>query len=373
MSVSKKEVLDLVQELRKRGLSNGSSLGQHSGLYEKAADMIEQLFSERAVLVKENIFHGSLEEVKQRVQSEVIGKEGFETGELADIQAPDLTLSDAFQLYAQLRGQTDGAKTVFLMGKDEMWDLSKAEDTRLTEYELRQTVEPYLTGTTLERFIEQEVPFRLENVLGVQVSAQVCHEITEAVKEQTDVMFDYDRFDAFLAEKCEELAPQATQEATLPKKFIFDEELMTNADLQSLNGYLWAVDALVDKLPMPEDMENINFYAEYDVKLDVLSLTATYDTPTADGELHKAYDVPLSDQEKKELLEAMEAYCQKEYGQSLLEFVNDDRAEYDLPAITPPTEKEGRKPPLLDRIQAAEVRTAPTNTSHDRISGSHSR
>jgi len=67
------------------------------------------------------------------------------------------------------------------------------------------------------------------------------------------------------------------------------------------------------------------------------------------------------------------AYCQKEYGQSLLEFVNDDRAEYDLPAITPPTEKEGRKPPLLDRIQAAEVRTAPTNTSHDRISGSHSR
>lgn len=40
---SKEQVMELIKQLRKRGLSNGSSLGQHSGLYEVAADMIESL------------------------------------------------------------------------------------------------------------------------------------------------------------------------------------------------------------------------------------------------------------------------------------------------------------------------------------------
>lgn len=39
-------VKSLIDELRKHGLSNGSSLGYHSGLMDEAADTIEQLLKE---------------------------------------------------------------------------------------------------------------------------------------------------------------------------------------------------------------------------------------------------------------------------------------------------------------------------------------
>ena len=43
---SREEAMGLIEQLRKRGLSNGSSLGCHSGLYDEAADMIETLLQE---------------------------------------------------------------------------------------------------------------------------------------------------------------------------------------------------------------------------------------------------------------------------------------------------------------------------------------
>lgn len=39
------EYKKLVAELRERGLSNGSTIGHHSGLYEVAADAIEELLA----------------------------------------------------------------------------------------------------------------------------------------------------------------------------------------------------------------------------------------------------------------------------------------------------------------------------------------
>lgn len=39
-------IKSLIDELRKHGLSNGSSLGYHSGLMDDAADTIEQLLAE---------------------------------------------------------------------------------------------------------------------------------------------------------------------------------------------------------------------------------------------------------------------------------------------------------------------------------------
>ncbi len=50
---SREEVMELVEQLRKRGLSNGSSLGQHSGLYEAAADVIESLLAERNAAIED--------------------------------------------------------------------------------------------------------------------------------------------------------------------------------------------------------------------------------------------------------------------------------------------------------------------------------
>lgn len=52
---SREEAMELVEQLRKRGLSNGSSLGQHSELYEVAADLIEALLQENQVAPREKI------------------------------------------------------------------------------------------------------------------------------------------------------------------------------------------------------------------------------------------------------------------------------------------------------------------------------
>lgn len=40
------EIENLVEQLRARGLTNGSSLGWHSGLLEEAADALEKLQAE---------------------------------------------------------------------------------------------------------------------------------------------------------------------------------------------------------------------------------------------------------------------------------------------------------------------------------------
>ena len=42
----KKRVVELIARLRQRGLSNGASIGQHSGLYDEAADELEHLQAE---------------------------------------------------------------------------------------------------------------------------------------------------------------------------------------------------------------------------------------------------------------------------------------------------------------------------------------
>lgn len=43
----------LIEQLRRRGLSNGSALGPHSGLYEEAALAIETLRADLARVTKE--------------------------------------------------------------------------------------------------------------------------------------------------------------------------------------------------------------------------------------------------------------------------------------------------------------------------------
>ncbi len=44
------EIENLVEQLRARGLTNGSSLGWHSGLLEEAADALEKLQAENVKL-----------------------------------------------------------------------------------------------------------------------------------------------------------------------------------------------------------------------------------------------------------------------------------------------------------------------------------
>lgn len=481
------------------------------------------------------VFKGSFEDVKDQVRAEVIQKEGFRVGQLADLQVPGLTLSDAFKLYAELRGETDGAKTLLLMDPTRMYDLARTEDTLLADYELRDILKDYIIlddRDPLDAFIEKEVAFRLPFVHELDASEEVCRLVAEEVKNHNDVMFDYDRFDNFLLEqydviKCVdqdllkaineniarllcEISPDVRFDVYVPdekkqldkllvikdlmmkagklgatmhldpnaiidnehldsfwygerkdveigsfeyqgyrisievrgdvemsvmaenmedelisyrkqdgkgtlenpalmavvpnddvlhylegegrlnwalnnwvecfvfdqkgneiqslnevlnwnvldafghvdriiqmirgheklmdiskgpvddRMFIFDEELMVNDDLESVNGYLWAVDALVDRIPGSDVMENINFYADYQAETGAVSVDAVYWTTVDGKEMQKTVGIELSDEEKAALLVAMEAYSQKKDGMSLLEQVNACRAEYDL-------------------------------------------
>lgn len=139
----------------------------------------------------------------------------------------------------------------------------------------------------------------------------------------------------------------------IEKIFVFDDEIMINDDGESINGYLWAVDALVDRLPSSETMENINFYADYNLRSGKIGLIASYDTPVEDGELNKVLDVALSDSEKTVLVAKFEEYCQKQYSLSCLEFVNEARRM--IGPSEPLIEPDCVKPSLDSQVLGADA------------------
>lgn len=122
----------------------------------------------------------------------------------------------------------------------------------------------------------------------------------------------------------------------LSTKFIFADEILINDDRQSVNGYLWAVDYLVDKLPSSQEMENINFYVDYNVLTSDIKLQASFYVPDENqktSEKNEIVEVELTPQEKIELTEVLQSYCKTRYLQTCLEFVNKIRRDENLPII----------------------------------------
>lgn len=122
----------------------------------------------------------------------------------------------------------------------------------------------------------------------------------------------------------------------ISSRFIFDNELLVNDDRQSINGYLWAIDYLVDKLPSTREMENINFYADYNVLTGEVKLWSSFYVPddqAKPGEKNVVVNIELTAPEKAEVLDVLQSYCCKKYLQSCLEFVNEMRAHECLPLI----------------------------------------
>lgn len=130
--------------------------------------------------------------------------------------------------------------------------------------------------------------------------------------------------------------------------FIFDDELIVNDDNRSVNGYLWAMDSLVDRLSDADEKFNINFYADYDVLSGNITVCSTYFTDEHCEQDQKIVPVPFEVSEKAELVNIMEAYCKSTYSMTCLELVNDIRTSKGLGVI-------GRNEPeaLDDKISAA--------------------
>lgn len=177
--------------------------------------------------------------------------------------------------------------------------------------------------------------------------------------EQGNMMFSIDRHGIVGREEAE--------------KFIFDDDLQVIDDACSLvDGYLWATEPLVTRLkdqlnltPEQKDsMDNINFYALYDLTTKEIRVDGTYYMPGSEEgspEVQHEFTLDLSPDERKDLISKMEAYCQKENGSDLETFVNSIRQSEGLPPLG--------KPGLSSLIQNAENRkeqTPPTGTTPNR-------
>ena len=133
-----------------------------------------------------------------------------------------------------------------------------------------------------------------------------------------------------------DLALAATQSsiAKEPLEFVFDEEITVSDDFSTLEGYVWAMSSLVERLkaqepPLKENqfMENINFYPVYNLNNGKVSLEGHYyleDTHYATG---KGFILPLTPDESNRLREGFEAYCLKKEGRSCLSFLRDIESE----------------------------------------------
>ena len=157
------------------------------------------------------------------------------------------------------------------------------------------------------------------------------------------------------------------------KPFIFDDELCVyDEKYETVDGYLWATDVLVYRLAAQlkdtmspseiESMENINFYADLHIPSGKISMQSHFwyhkDSPEGETEATGTAQIPLDESDGKALRELMEAYCNKLYKVSCLDFLNYIRSGENLPPLKAPVfstdKKEVRcKPSLLSRIQAA--------------------
>lgn len=402
-------------------------------------------------IIDENILTGSYAEVHKSLKDAYI-KDDVELAEhFATCKAPDLTIEDTVKLYSDLKHEIDGDRVFeFKDETKEVAALWSKDEPFCSQDEVSELFSDYVEQTDpLMSFIEQEVPYRLNNYLGHDAPKDVVAALMSEVQENTDVMFDYDRFDSFLEEQYEKIMELDSQEISalrgelnnlkhelngaaefapdmVPKierrmrdleielnkalkkdfknnnfiddeekmkdfnslskeeflqsynylteeeyentkllvtkdLFIFDEEVLVNDDNESLNGYLWAVGALVGRLDTEENKDNINFYADYNLKTREIKLTSSYYILTDDGELNKVTDISLTAEEKQKLIDAFNQYCYKDYGKSCLDLLNAVRIEEGLEPLVSDT----RKPNLSEKIQSAEERAAKGNNEMD--------
>lgn len=118
-------------------------------------------------------------------------------------------------------------------------------------------------------------------------------------------------------------------------KFIPDDEILFCHDpnLESANFYLWATDSLVKDLHTQESqklspenleaMENINFYANYNLHTKQVSISGTYYI----DEAQFGFDLPIADEDIPYLLSSLENYCRYREKSSCMEVIDEVRKE----------------------------------------------
>ena len=95
-------------------------------------------------------------------------------------------------------------------------------------------------------FIEEEVPFRMKEVLDIETSPDILQVLIEELKDHNDVMFDYDALDGWLMDKYEELtADRESPDQQAPKPSLDDlvSKAEDRAGISSSNDLAAAIEA----------------------------------------------------------------------------------------------------------------------------------
>ena len=104
--------------------------------------------------------------------------------------------------------------------------------------------------------------------------------------------------------------------------YIFDDEIIVDTNNSIIDAYLWATDCLVEKLVAvsnldENNMENINFYALYNVETDTITLQSTFDyLNEICDKVYLDYTLPLSLEEQELLKIELENYCNSQESMS---------------------------------------------------------
>lgn len=286
-----------------------------------------------------DVYSGDLEHVMAEICARYHADD-VELVEFLTAKAPDLSIEDAFALFARLRYEIDGDRVIYFKSSGEVFDIG-GNDV-LNEARLRALVSEYLdlTGNDfVNDYIENEVRRSVDLISGLNPDEEITRELISTVQENPGILFDHMGLNNFLSAHYEKYVAMRAA-----GNFVFDDELIVADDFKTVNGYLCAIDKLVDRLNPDEAMENIKFYADYNVENGEVVVAATYDTPTEDGETNKVVDLELTETEIAMVRIAMEKYCEKELGLSCVEFVNRERKMNGLEAF------EYERKPLADQI-----------------------
>lgn len=183
---------------------------------------------------------------------------------------------------------------------------------------------------------------------GDTIFSDWAHTETMDIEELKKVIYEIASADYSQAVK-DYLGIEARQTPSFENALVFEDDIYLDDDYERLSGYLWAVDGLVDRLSSAESMDNINFYADYAVRTGEVELISTYYTLVDGAEVQKVVSLPLTDEEKAMLVNGLEGYCQQEYKQSCLEYINEARDANRLPLI-----ETSSKSSLAVQIESAE-------------------
>ena len=204
----------------------------------------EQIHSNE-VAKEDNLLKGDYFQVEKAIKTAYLNDDVDLDSHFATCKAPDMTVEDVVRLYSDLKQEIDGDQ-VFAFREEtrEVKALWSLDEPFYSKTEIADLFANYVGSENkdhLMAFIEQEVPFRLRELNHIGVTDETIDSLINAVKENTDVMFNYDGFDNFLMEKLQE-----------------------------------AMDKLQDNFEL-EEVGNMNFFDVMSLPYQAADLVATYE------------------------------------------------------------------------------------------------